>query len=42
MAERHPRLEQMTVRGQGHAPLLRDAPSLERIFAFARGCDLTR
>jgi pimeloyl-ACP methyl ester carboxylesterase len=40
MAERHPRFEQMTVRGQGHAPLLRDAPSLERIFAFAKGCEM--
>jgi pimeloyl-ACP methyl ester carboxylesterase len=41
MAERHPRFEQMTVRGQGHAPLLRDAPSLERILVFAGGCELT-
>jgi pimeloyl-ACP methyl ester carboxylesterase len=39
MAEAHPRLEQLTVPGQGHAPLLSDAPSLERLAAFAARCD---
>ena len=39
MAERHPDFEEMTVRGQGHAPLLRDMPSLNRILAFARRCE---
>jgi pimeloyl-ACP methyl ester carboxylesterase len=39
MAERHPGLEQLTVAGQGHAPLLRDKPTLQRIDAFARSCD---
>ena len=39
MAERHPDFEQLTVRGQGHAPLLRDEISLERILAFARRCE---
>ena len=41
MAERHPDFEQVTVRGQGHAPLLRDIPSLNRILAFARRCEAT-
>jgi pimeloyl-ACP methyl ester carboxylesterase len=40
MAERHPRLEQFTVEGQGHAPLLRDQPTLERLGEFARLVDL--
>ena len=39
MAERHPKFEQLTVSGQGHAPLLRDAVSLERIAGFASRCD---
>jgi pimeloyl-ACP methyl ester carboxylesterase len=38
MAERHPRFEQLTVKGQGHAPLLRDATTLGRILSFARRC----
>ena len=42
MARRHPDLEQLTVPGQGHAPLLRDAPTLERIRAFARRCEAAR
>ena len=42
MAERHPQFEQMTVRGQGHAPLLRDTASLERILSFARRCEPAR
>jgi pimeloyl-ACP methyl ester carboxylesterase len=37
MAERHPRLEQITVPGQGHAPLLRDSATLERVAAFLHG-----
>jgi pimeloyl-ACP methyl ester carboxylesterase len=40
MAARHPQFEQLTVRGQGHPPLLRDPVSLERIFAFARRCEI--
>ena len=39
MAERHPQLEQFTVAGQGHAPLLRDEATLQRIVAFAKRCD---
>jgi pimeloyl-ACP methyl ester carboxylesterase len=39
MAARHHHFEQLTVPGQGHAPLLRDAASLERITAFALRCD---
>jgi pimeloyl-ACP methyl ester carboxylesterase len=39
MAARHPQLEQASVKGQGHAPLLRDAATLERILAFARRCE---
>lgn len=39
MAARHPGLEQFTVPGQGHPPLLRDVPALERIRDFAARCD---
>ncbi|HSG94820.1 MAG TPA: alpha/beta hydrolase, partial [Afifellaceae bacterium] len=39
MAARHHHFEQLTVPGQGHAPLLRDAMSLGRINAFALRCD---
>jgi pimeloyl-ACP methyl ester carboxylesterase len=39
MAERHTGLEQLTVLGEGHAPLLRDEPTLLRILAFASRCD---
>lgn len=39
MASRHPRLEQLTVAGQGHAPLLRDELTLEAMRAFACRCD---
>lgn len=39
MAARHPHFERLTVSGQGHAPLLRDLPTLERIAAFVRRCD---
>lgn len=39
MVERHPHLETMTVFGQGHAPLLRDPATLNRISAFALRCD---
>lgn len=38
MALRHPKLEQMTVAGQGHAPLLNDERTLARISAFAGNC----
>ncbi len=34
MARRAPQLEQFSVPGQGHAPLLLDAPTLERIAGF--------
>jgi hypothetical protein len=40
MADLHPQFEQMTVRGQGHAPLLRDEATLDRIAAFARRCEI--
>jgi hypothetical protein len=39
MAERHPALEQLTVAGQGHAPILRDLATLQCIQAFAARCD---
>ena len=39
MADRHPRLEVLTVERQGHPPLLRDAETLARIHAFAARCD---
>ena len=40
MTERHPFAETLTVRGQGHAPLLRDADTLARIAAFVSDCEL--
>ncbi len=39
MAARRPDLDILTVPGQGHAPLLTDAPSITRIQAFVRRCD---
>ena len=39
MADSHPQFEQLTVRGQSHAPLLRDEATLGRLSAFARRCD---
>lgn len=39
MAARRPDLDVLTVAGQGHAPLLTDAPTIARIAAFARRCD---
>lgn len=39
MGERHSKFESVTVPGQGHAPLLRDAATLERMLDFARRCD---
>jgi pimeloyl-ACP methyl ester carboxylesterase len=39
MAVRHPAFEHVTVPGQGHAPLLRDASTLGQIRAFALRCE---
>ena len=39
MQDRHPGLDTLTVAGEGHAPLLRDAPTLERLRAFFERCD---
>jgi pimeloyl-ACP methyl ester carboxylesterase len=39
MAARRPDLDILTVPGQGHAPLLTDAPTIGRIRAFAGRCD---
>lgn len=39
MAKRHPKLEQHGIPDQGHAPLLHDEESLERIASFAERCD---
>jgi pimeloyl-ACP methyl ester carboxylesterase len=39
MRARHPRLDVFTVRGQGHAPLLRDGPTVSTIQAFLQRCD---
>jgi pimeloyl-ACP methyl ester carboxylesterase len=39
MRARHPRLETFVVRGQGHAPLLRDGPTISAILAFLDRCD---
>ncbi len=38
MHERHPQMESLVVEGQGHAPLLRDAATLDRMFAFVKRC----
>lgn len=38
MTRRMPALEQHTVKGQGHAPLLLDPPTISRIMAFLRQC----
>lgn len=39
MADLHPDIEQLTVPGQGHAPLLNDNATIARIAAFAKHCD---
>jgi pimeloyl-ACP methyl ester carboxylesterase len=39
MRTRHPLLDTFLVRGQGHAPLLRDAPTIAAIQAFLHRCD---
>ncbi|MGL4287709.1 MAG: alpha/beta fold hydrolase [Phreatobacter sp.] len=41
MVARRPDLEVLDVPGQGHAPLLTDQPSIDRIAAFAARCDAT-
>lgn len=39
MRTKHPRLDAFTVRGQGHAPLLRDGPTVSAIQTFLQRCD---
>jgi pimeloyl-ACP methyl ester carboxylesterase len=39
MRTRHPRLDVFNVRGQGHAPLLKDAPTVSAIQGFLMRCD---
>ncbi len=39
MRARHPRLEAVTVRGQGHAPFLGEAPTIAAIAAFLERAD---
>ena len=39
MQARHPRLGAITVRGQGHAPLLRDATAISAIAGFLARTD---
>ncbi len=39
MVERHPDCSVVTVPGQGHAPLLTDAPTIERIVDFVAACE---
>jgi pimeloyl-ACP methyl ester carboxylesterase len=39
MRARHPRLDTFVVRGQGHAPLLRDSPTISTIANFLQRCD---
>jgi pimeloyl-ACP methyl ester carboxylesterase len=42
MQARRPDMEVVTVRNQGHAPLLADAPTIAAIAAFAAKCDAAR
>lgn len=39
MAERHPQLQSLLIRGQGHVPLLRDALSIDAIIRFIATLD---
>ena len=39
MRRRHPRITTHTVRWEGHAPLLRDAHTIDSVSAFLAGCD---
>jgi pimeloyl-ACP methyl ester carboxylesterase len=39
MRARHPRITAVTVRGQGHAPLLKDAPTIDTIADFLARTD---
>jgi hypothetical protein len=39
MIARRPDIDLMTVADQGHAPLLADKPTMDRIVAFCRRCD---
>jgi pimeloyl-ACP methyl ester carboxylesterase len=39
MRARHPLLESILIRGQGHAPLLRDAPTIAAVQAFLQRSD---
>jgi len=39
MQVRHPRLDAVTVKGQGHAPLLKDAPTIAAIAKFLAHAD---
>jgi pimeloyl-ACP methyl ester carboxylesterase len=40
MRARHPRLTTLTVPGQGHAPLLKDAPTISAVGEFLAIADL--
>ena len=42
MAARHPMCQIHVVPGQGHAPLLLDSPTLDRIAAFIDEADVIR
>ena len=39
MRRRHPAMTAMTVKGQGHAPLLRDTPTIDAIRSFLCGAE---
>ena len=41
MQHRHPRLTSIEVPGEGHAPLLQDAPTIDAITAFFADADST-
>jgi hypothetical protein len=40
MQVRHPRLDAVTVKGQGHAPLLKDAPTIAAVSQFLAHADV--
>ena len=42
MRQRHPRLKSLTVPDEGHAPLLRDAPTISAIASFFAETDESR
>jgi pimeloyl-ACP methyl ester carboxylesterase len=42
MYRRHPALTSITVKGQGHAPLLKDAPTIEAVRRFLAATEISQ